>query len=514
MYRCWFLHLVTQLIGEVDRVWEEMGTFATRNKIRTVLGWNPIEIRNSDPNKTILEYLRNDANLVGTKEGCAEGDCGACTIIVGELCKNKICYKAVNACILFLPFIDGKQILSVENIASDILHPVQQALVQFHGSQCGFCTPGIVMSLVAHHLNRGAESRKDIDEVLAGNLCRCTGYGTIIDATKQALKSKPDQFLGKVADKAYPQLLEWKKDKVPLKFGFKGMKFFAPVTADQLKQRLARKPRANIIAGMTDVGLWVTKGGRLLKDFVSLLCIDELKEIKVADGGIEIFAAVTYSDAREVLEHFSKDLGGLISRIGGTQIRNCGTFCGNIANGSPIGDMPPPLIALGASIVLRSLRGKRIIPLEEFFLDYGKQDLREGEFVQSIQIPKLDGIFRCYKVSKRFDQDISAVLGAFYIKIVNNVVDSARVSFGGMASTPKRASLCEAILLGSEWNTETVMSAQQALDKDFTPISDVRASKEYRCLVARNLIERFFLDTKNGERRIMLSDRTSFETLI
>ena len=483
-----------------------------RKNIRLLLGWEPIEVHSINPNTTVLQFLRDHLNLIGTKEGCAEGDCGACTIIVGEAKDRELHYKAVNACILFLPFVDGKQILTVEHVATKVLHPVQLAMVDLHGTQCGFCTPGIIMSLVAHHLNRGGKTRREIDDVLAGNLCRCTGYGTIIDAARQALKEKTLDVWGKNISAALLHLLEWKTDQKALRISKSGMEFFAPQTLDQLNEILADNPESTIIAGMTDVGLWVTKGGKQLDTLVSLLQVEGLEDIKLKEEGIEIYAAVTYNQVKETLAKVSPSLGELNRRIGGTQIRNTGTVCGNIANGSPIGDMSPPLIALDSSIVLRSTNGRREIPLEDFFIGYGVQDLRASEFVEQIRIPALRGIFRCYKISKRFDQDISAVLGAFKLEIEGGKVKSARIAFGGMASTPKRAERCEEALIGSLWGEEAIKYAKIALDRDFDPINDVRASGDYRTLVARNLVEKFFLETQNCPEPLQLADRTTFET--
>jgi len=478
-----------------------------RDKVRAVIGWEARELEPLNPNKTVLEYLRNDLRLIGTKEGCAEGDCGACTVIIGELLGEKIFYKAINSCIVFLPFIDGKQILTIENIGDDILHPVQRALVDFHGTQCGFCTPGIVMSLVAHHLNKGGKSRIDIDEALAGNLCRCTGYGPIIDATQKSLTLEQPKKWECLIDNAYRTLSDWQNEKAPLNLNFEGMKYYAPISTEQVKNSLAHRPFPLIAAGMTDIGLWVTKAGKELADIVSILSVGELKKIKVTDNSLTIYAGVTYSEARGFLKEYSNDFDALIRRIGGAQIRNSGTICGNIANGSPVGDMSPPLIALGASVSLCSLVGRRIIPLEEFFIDYGNQDLREGEFVEYIQIPELNGVFRSYKISKRFDQDISAVLGAFKVEIEDNFVKSVRIAFGGMASTPKRAKLCEDSLLGAHWTETTIKLAKRALEQDFAPISDVRATKKYRQSVAKNLLERFFVETTTGQEVISLSNR-------
>ena len=468
-----------------------------------------MEISVENSNQTVLQYLRDQAGLKGTKEGCAEGDCGACTLVIGDVVDGKIAYSAVNSCILFLPSLDGKQILTVESVADGALHPVQQAMIDLHGSQCGFCTPGIIMSLLTLHLNGGAKSRQAIDDALAGNLCRCTGYGPIIDAAEVACATPIDDAWQSRINVAQAQLIAWSKDTAALKVETKSGPYMAPKTPDQLASCLNDHPDATLVAGATDVGLWVTKMGKRLSPIISLSDVADLKSIRTTDTHLDIGAGVTYSNAHAALSGISPSLGELIRRIGSRQVRNSGTVGGNIANGSPIGDMPPALIAMGASVVLRSAQRKREVPLEDFFIEYGKQDLQPGEFVGRVLVPRHVERFRCYKVSKRFDQDITAVLGAFNIGIDAGIVTSARIAFGGMAGTPVRAAACEVALIGRPWNMDTIGLAQTALDMDFAPMSDMRASASYRSLAARNLLERFYLEILNPVVPLELANRSA-----
>jgi xanthine dehydrogenase small subunit len=485
-----------------------------RSKVRFLLGWEPVEVDVGDVHQTVLQYLRTEAHLTGSKEGCAEGDCGACSVIVGECVNGATNYRAVNGCILFLPGLDGKQILTVEHMDLGDLHPVQSAMVDLHGAQCGFCTPGIIMSLIAHQLNEGGQERFQIDNALAGNLCRCTGYGPIIDAAKMALSSPVSAEWSDALGRSQKQLIDWARDDQVLSIENDNGRYIAPTSSAQLNTILADCPDATIVAGATDVGLWVTKHGRRLDPIVSLGAVRDIKNITEADDHIEIGAGVTYAEAEVALSALSESLGELVRRIGSTQVRNSGTVCGNIANGSPIGDMPPALIALGATLVLSSAGGRRELPLEDYFIEYGKQDRRAGEFVFSVRIPKPSARFRCYKISKRFDQDISSVLGAFQVEIKGDKVVSAKVAFGGMAATPKRATGCEAALVGAEWTSETIDRAKAALDQDFTPMTDARASKSYRSLAARNLLERFFVESQNPGMTLELADRRQIDGVV
>ena len=461
--------------------------------IRFLLGDEPRELEGLDPNLTVLRYLREHEGLCGTKEGCAEGDCGACTVVLAEAVEGELRHRTVNACIQFLPTLHGKQLITVEQLkgADGSLHPAQEAMVACHGSQCGFCTPGFVMSLFALYRQGGVQDREAIDDALAGNLCRCTGYGPIVAAARRMGGAPPED------EAEVLQKLATLDANGTLASEGAGRRYFAPRSLDELSALLLAHPEATMLAGGTDVGLWVTKQHRRLDPVIYVGDVAELTRLEVGHYRIEIGAAVTYSDAHEVIARAYPDFGEVIRRLGSRQIRNLGTIGGNIANGSPIGDSPPPLIALDARLVLRRGEEQREILVEEFFIDYGKQDLQPGEFVECIRLPlpQAGWDFRCYKVSKRFDQDITAVLGAFNLKFEGGQVAAARICYGGMAATPKRATACEAALIGARWDEATLERGRAALAEDFAPISDMRASADYRLQVAKNLLTKTFVET-------------------
>jgi xanthine dehydrogenase small subunit len=448
--------------------------------IRFLLDGETIEAETPDPAETVLDFLRYTLRRTGTKEGCAEGDCGACTLLLGELDGDRVAWRAVNACILFLPMLDGKALRTVESLGGD--HPVQRELVARHGSQCGFCTPGFVMSLYGRSLGAAGTRGVPVGDVIAGNLCRCTGYGPIL-AAGEAVPASDEEDDGTVE----------KLRALEPAFGH-------PASADELADLLLARPETRIVAGATDVGLWVTKQLQDLGPVVFVGDIADLKRIEEGPDGLILGAAVRYSEAREPLERLHPDLGELVRRIGGVQVRNAGTIGGNIANGSPIGDMPPALIALGAELVLRRGPERRTIPLEDYFLAYGKQDRAPGEFVESVQIPRPGAgtLVRIVKLSKRFDSDISSLCGAFAITLAGNVVAEARIAFGGMAGIPARAPRCEAALIGREWTSATVEAAAEALAEDYQPLDDLRGSAAYRRKAAANLLRRLWAE--RGER--------------
>lgn len=480
------------------------------SSLKFLLGSEPQELHGFDPQMTVLEWLRTRAHRTGTKEGCAEGDCGACTVAVGELHKGRIRYRAYNSCIQLLPTLDGRQLVTVEDLAASSLetgglHPVQQAMVDQHGSQCGFCTPGFVMSLFTlFHEKQGEEppGKMEIDASLAGNLCRCTGYAPIVRAAEQAIDgSDSDAFIRD--QKVFSKALTGMQRSEMLDAEFNGCRFFAPRNLTELWTLLDQFPQAQLIAGATDVGLWMTKALQQFDAIIYLCEVQELKRLDLveAENTLVIGAAVSYTDAFDALvEHFP-GIHSMLKRLGAEQVRNAGTIGGNIANGSPIGDMPPALIPLGASLLIGSSAGQREIPLEDFFVEYGKQDLNQGECVLAISIPLPDSEqkYAVYKLSKRFDQDISSVCAGFALTLKDELVDHVRICFGGMAGTPLRAKATEQALQGKPWSHDTLETAREALARDYSPLSDWRASREYRLLAAQNLLRRFFLETTGGE---------------
>ncbi|TFW01457.1 xanthine dehydrogenase small subunit [Oxalobacteraceae bacterium OM1] len=464
--------------------------FYYRGAVRTVA--------DAPATRTILQHVREDLHCTGTKEGCAEGDCGACTVVVGELRDGAVELKAVNSCIQFLPTLDGKALFTVEDLKqpNGELHPVQQAMVECHGSQCGFCTPGFVMSLWGLYLKQDGckPERKTIDDALSGNLCRCTGYRPIIDAAQRMTELPPVQFDRAALADTLSQLQRGEM----LTYTHAGRSFFIPLTLAQLVDVRAAHPQATLLSGSTDVGLWVTKQMRDLGDVIYLNQVQELRRIEERDGMLEIGAAVPLEDAYSAACERFLELSELRQRFASLPIRNAGTLVGNVANGSPIGDSAPWLIALGARIVLRSAAGTREMPLEEFYLDYQKKDLRSGEFVEAVRIPaRAAGLqFRTYKLAKRFDQDISAVCAAFAITLDGDTIREARIAFGGMAATSRRAPQTEAALVGQAWSEATLQNAMAALAKDYTPLTDMRASSAYRMKAAQNLLRRFWYETR------------------
>jgi xanthine dehydrogenase small subunit len=472
-----------------------------RSEIRFILNGEDVRLADVAPDETLLDYLRLRRSLRGTKEGCAEGDCGACTVLVGRLTPDGLVYESVNSCIRFLGSLDGTHVVTVEHLAANSgkLHPVQQALVDCHGSQCGFCTPGFVMALYALWMEEPDPSEQRIEKALQGNLCRCTGYEPIARAA-HAISS-----YGKAEDD--PLALERAsiisrlhalRDGARIEIGTDTKKLYVPASVDDLAEILEAEPKATIVAGATDVGLWVTKFMREIAPVVFIGHLDELRRMSEKDAVLTIGAGVSYTEAFRLLAGRVPALATLIDRIGGEQVRNMGTIGGNIANGSPIGDTPPPLIALGATLTLRKGKERRTIPLETFFIDYGKQDRQPGEFVEAVHVPlpKPDARFAVYKVTKRRDEDITATLGVFNLTLdKSGRVETIRIAYGGMAATPKRARAVEAALAGRPWTRATVDAALAEYEKDFRPLTDMRASADYRMLVSKNLLVRFFLET-------------------
>ncbi|MFT3998687.1 MAG: xanthine dehydrogenase small subunit [Rhizobium sp.] len=476
-----------------------------RSELRFILNGQDVRLTDVAPDLTLLDWMRLSRSLKGTKEGCAEGDCGACTVLVGRLSpSNGLVYESVNACIRFLGSLDGCHVVTVEHLAGgdDRLHPVQQAMVDFHGSQCGFCTPGFVMSLYGLWMQTPNPTDQQIETALQGNLCRCTGYEPILRAARSISSyggTQNDPLL--VERETMIARLKALGDGARVEIGGERQRLIVPASLDDFASVLEASPTATVVAGSTDVGLWVTKHMRDITPVVFIAGLRELKSVTVADGVVSIGAGVTYSEAIATLSQHIPALGPLIARIGGQQVRNMGTIGGNIANGSPIGDTPPALIALGASLTLRKGTIRRTIPLEDFFIAYGKQDRQPGEFVEAVHIPipAAGENFAVYKVTKRRDEDITATLGAFRLALAaDGTVAAIRIAYGGMAATPKRALAVENALLGQPWNEKTVEAAMAKYAEDYAPLSDMRATAEYRALAARNLLLRFYLETTSS----------------
>jgi len=441
--------------------------------VRFLLGEKLVEVLSFDPQLTVLEWLRSDACRCGTKEGCAEGDCGACTVVIGELRDGTVSYRAFNACILLFATLDGKQLITVEDLATDgLLHPVQQALVDQHGSQCGFCTPGFVMSLFAmyHDQDRSDNTgRVEIDQGLAGNLCRCTGYVPIVKAARQILDQPATDHFMKQRDLII-RALEDIQPVTATHVEFEGRHFFSPRSVSELSRLLADYPDAVMVAGATDVGLWITKQQQCMDVLIHTCNVMELQKLAVdpVQNRLEIGSAVSYSDAMGALCSHYPDFRPMLSRLGAVQV---------------------------------SAGGRRELDLEDYFIAYGKQDLRPGEFIEKVLLP-LHGdqqLFRVYKLSKRFDQDISSVCAAFALQLDDDEVAEIRICYGGMAGIPARARGAQRALLGKKWTRENIERAKLAMANDFQPLSDWRAGGEYRMLTAQNLLQRFFLETTGSD---------------
>ena len=469
------------------------------NSIRFIFENKIKEIKNPDPNETILNHIRLELKKTGTKEGCAEGGCGACTVVVGELKKDKIIYKAINSCIAFTTSLEGKHLLVVEDLTqkNGSLHPVQSAMINFHGSQCGFCTPGFIMSLFSMYKNKTSYDKKTIEESISGNLCRCTGYRPIINAAKSLKKNKLDQFK-KNEKKTISLLKKIRPKNISINNKFK--KYFAPKTIIELKKIIKKNQDAEFLSGGTDMSLIVTKQKKDIKNIIYLNSIDELNYIKEKVNYIEVGATTPLSKFELIIKKYYPDFDRILKRYGSVQIRNVATLAGNIATASPIGDSLPLLLSLDASISIESFNKKMTIPIKDFFIGYRKTKLRKGYFISSIKIPIFKkNIFKAYKISKRIDDDISSVCASFNLEIVNKKIKDIKIAYGGMAAIPKRAFYCEKMLLNSSFSEDIILKAQKSLEKDFQPIDDMRASKDYRVEIAKNLLTKCFVEIKKNK---------------
>lgn len=468
-----------------------------RNKLVFLRNGKHTEIQKFSPDETLLDYLRLTERKTGTKEGCNEGDCGACTVSLGRIRNGVLSYEPVNACILLLGQIDGADLITVDDLAVEgKLHSVQQAMMDHHGAQCGFCTPGFVMTLFSMHHSGEKVSRQSINDWLAGNLCRCTGYRPIADAALASVSKKPNDALMKRWDETEQKLKSFLDGKDLTVIDGENV-FGAPGSVDHLADACARYPQATIVSGATDVGLWITKQLRPLKQIIWTGRAKGFADIKSSSRQLVIGAGATYRDAYSALSELDPDIKEAFRRLGSRHVRASGTVGGNIANGSPIGDSPPILIALGASLELRHNTETRILPLEDFFIDYGKQDRKPGELVAKIIVPKpkKNEHIRVFKISKRFDQDISALLFAIKARVQNGRIVSARLACGGMAGTPKRALKCEAKLAGLDLgDVQSWNSAIDELNKDYVPLTDMRASAGYRMKTVQSLLRKSLVE--------------------
>ena len=471
--------------------------------IRFIRRGELVSLLNVPPDRTLLEVLREDLSCTGTKEGCGEGDCGACTVVLGEMQDQDITYKAINSCIRLAHSIDGMALWTVEDIAAQdgTLHPAQEAMVQCHGSQCGFCTPGFVMSMFGMYQNHIAPklgttanpiTRELAQEELSGNLCRCTGYRPILDAAQQMCKL-PDVPVDKAELLSKLKQITNRKAMPDLDSAY-----LLPKNLTILLAARAAHPSAQLVAGCTDVGLWVTKQHKQFAQVLDVTQVKELRRVERYKHHIAIGAAVTLTDAYAALVADRPQLKPFANRFAGLPVRNSGTLGGNVANGSPIGDSMPLLIALGANVVLMSVRGHREMPLEALYTGYRQNVMAKDEVLAWIKVPRpVKGeLTKVYKISKRFDDDISAVCLAIQMKLTDGEVQSISIGAGGVAATPVRAKQTEATMRGQPWTAATAQAATAALRAEFQPISDMRASAAYRSEVLGNLVQRFWLESQ------------------
>ncbi len=470
------------------------------NKLQFLFNDKICELDNPDPNETLLNFIRTKLKKTGTKEGCAEGGCGACTVVVGELDKDKIIYKSINSCITFVTFLHGKQLLVVENLIDQkgLHHPVQKAMVKFHGSQCGFCTPGFIMSLFSMYKNYSSYNSELIKDTISGNLCRCTGYRPIIDAAKSLNKINSVDSFSKNKKKTIKILKKINSKKLFVLAN--GKKYFSPSTIQELKKIIKKNPRSQFFNGGTDLALVVTKKRKEINTIINLKSINKLDFIKKNKNYIEVGSTTSLSKFENFIIKYYPDFNSVLKRYGSVQIRNVGSIGGNIATASPIGDTLPILLSLNAEIIIYSKSKKKNIPIKKFFKGYRKTSLKLGEFIYSIKIPIFKkNLLKAYKISKRFDDDISSICASFNIEIINKKIKKIFIAFGGMAEIPKRAINCENVLNNKNLSLINFEDVKKSLEKDFNPIDDMRATKEYRIEVAKNLLTKCFLEIKSNK---------------
>jgi xanthine dehydrogenase small subunit len=443
------------------------------------------------PTTTLLDYLRLNARLTGTKEGCAEGDCGACTVVIGQPQDGALAWRAVNSCLVLVPQVDGLPVITVEGLAQPdgTLHSVQQSLIEADATQCGFCTPGFAMAMFAFAQGNEARDEEIIHEALAGNLCRCTGYKPIVEACKTMRADPPGCGFGAGAGEAATEYRQG------------AQLYLAPRSIGELVEARAKYPEAFVLGGGTDLGIRVSKEREAFPAVISTQWVSELRAISEEKDKLTIGGGVTYTDALPALDKHFSSFAALVRRIGSRQIRNIGTLAANIANASPIGDTIPCLIALDATIVLRSKHGIRGVKADAFITAYRKTAMEKDEIIQAIDIPLLkEGTtFTTYKLSKRFDQDISTVIGAYRLRIQDGKVSELRAAYGGMAATTARAKHVEAAIVGKSWTAEMLKDVDALIAQDFQPMTDHRGTDAYRLRAAANLIRRLQIETTGGE---------------
>ena len=471
-----------------------------KNEIEFILNDELIKINNVDTNVSVLNYLRIDKKLTGTKEGCASGDCGAGRAIISELKNNKLEYKAINTCIMFLYSLHGKQLITVEHLSNSKLHPVQQSMVDNHGSQCGFCTPGFVMSMFGMYKDKVKPSNQNIDEYLAGNLCRCTGYNSIKKAAKKMYSyGRKDKF-SKNENKIIKLLKKIKHNDILISKN--NNKFYIPLNLKNLIQYTQNNKQYKFVTGGTDIALEVTKKNNNINSLIYLGNNKDLNYIKIKENYINIGSATPINKIIPILKKYYPSFADMFDRYGSTQIRNVASIGGNLGSASPIGDSLPALLALNAKLILQS-KNQRLLDIKDFFKAYRKTALKNKEFIKEIRIPILKShIFKCYKISKRIDDDISSLFVAYLIKLKNNIITDVNIAYGGMDSIPNFAFKTQKYLIGKEFNLKNIDKSKQMIEKDFTPLTDVRASSTYRKLVSKNLMDRLFLEINNNKIRI------------